>query len=247
MNQQHRPREIDLQQSENKFFSQNGEDGVLLKIFEWIGTKSKFFVELGVENGTQCNTYFLREFLNWHGLMIDAHHYNPDINLQQELITAENIEELFVKYRIPEEFDLLSIDIDFNDFYVWKKILEKYRPRVAVVEYNATHLPNEDKVVIYNPTYFWDSTNYFGASILALYKLGRKYHYSLVYAENQGVNLFFIRDDILENSQVSFKNTNVIEKIYKSPKYGRGPNGGHASDPLNRQYVSTQELDLLGC
>jgi hypothetical protein len=234
--------DIDLSQFEKKIFSQNGEDGVILKIFRDIGAASQFFVEFGVENGQECNTRYLREYLHWRGLMMDAGHYAPQINLQQEFITAENINELFLKYQVPQEFDLLSIDVDFNDFYILKRILEKYSPRVIVAEYNATHSPDQDKVVIYNPTHFWDSTNYFGASILSLFKLARKHHYSLIYADNRGVNLFFIRDDVLKTSGISFKDTNNVEKIYKLPRYGTGPNGGHVSDPHNRDYISSETL-----
>lgn len=231
--------EIDLTAFEQRIFSQNGEDGVLLKIFDLIGTKSKFFVEFGTGDGRECNTRYLREFCEWKGLMMDGGYCQPHINLQQEMITAENILELFTKYGVPEEFDLLSVDIDFNDFYVLNKILGKYFPRVIVIEYNATHLPHEDKVVLYNPTQFWDGTNYFGASILSLYNIGRKYNYSLIYAENQGVNLFLVRDDVLETSGVTFKNINDVEKLYKYPRYRPG---GHPADPQNRLYTSSEEI-----
>jgi hypothetical protein len=234
--------DIDLSQHERKIYSQNGEDGVLLRIFELVGTTSKSFVEFGVENGDECNTRHLREALGWQGLMMDGRYHNPAINLQQEWITAENIQELFAKYNVPEEFDLLSIDIDFNDFYVWRNVLKKYRPRVAVIEYNATHLPHEDKIVVYNPAQGWDTTNYFGASILSLFKLARHHGYSLVYADNRGVNLFFIRDDVLQKSGASFLHVNDVSKIYKFPGYGIGPNGGHGADPQNRPFATADAI-----
>jgi hypothetical protein len=233
---------IDLNNYEKRIFSQNGEDGVLSKIFEVIGTSSKFFVEFGVQDGEECNTRYLRENDHWQGLMMDAGYYTPEINLQKEMITAENVNDLFSKYHVPKEFDLLSIDIDFNDFYVLRSLLENYSPRVIVAEYNSTHFHNEDKVVIYDPTTFWDGTNYFGASILSLFNLGRKYHYSLIYSERGGINLFFVRDDVLKSSGASFKNANSVAKIYKFPKYGTGPKGGHIPDPLNRPYTSSEIL-----
>jgi hypothetical protein len=48
-----------------------------------------------------------------------------------------NVNELFIKYGIKNEFDFLSIDIDSNDYWVWKALDNKYRPRVVSVEFNA--------------------------------------------------------------------------------------------------------------
>ncbi len=173
---------------------------------------------------------------------MDGGYQNSSINLQQEFITAENINQLFSKYNVPDEFDLLSIDIDFNDFYVWKAISARYRPRVVVIEYNAKHLPSEDCVVLYDPMACWDKTNYFGASLLALYNLGKEKGYSLIYADTRGVNLFFLRDDLVEKSEVHFLNINDVTKIYNPPRYGAGPNGGHVQDPLNRGFIGSQLL-----
>lgn len=233
-------KEIDLEPFEKKIYSQNGEDGITLKIFESIGTTNKYFVEFGVETGIECNTRILRE-TGWNGLMMDGRFENQDINLHREFITTENINELFKKYGVPNEFDCLSIDVDYNDFFLWHAIRSNFRPRVIIIEVNTTHLPTEDKVCIYNPNYMWDITNYFGASILALKELGEKKGYTLVYAENRGVNLFFIRNDVLTDLNLQFKNQNDVIKLYKQPTYGLGPNGGHYQDPLSRQYITSTE------
>ncbi len=235
--------EVDLENYEKRVYSQNGEDGVVEKIFELIGTTSGYYVEFGVGDGAECNTRYFRECYGWKGLMMDSGCPDSSINLHQERITAENIVSLFQKYQVPTEFDLLSIDIDSNDFYAWNALSQHYRPRVVVMEYNGAHLPHEDKVIIYHPDNRWDGTNYFGASILAYYKLGRKYGYSLVYAENRGVNIFFIRDDVLENCGVTFRDTNCVEKIFKYPRnVGNGPNGGNLPDPYERGYVKAEDL-----
>lgn len=235
---------IDLASCEFKCYSQNGEDGVIKKIFDCIGVHSRYYVEIGTENGSECNTRYLREN-GWTGLLLDGAHENPAIHLYKEFITAENINYLLNKFIVPYEFDLLSIDIDYNDFYVWHSINDRYRPRVVIMEYNATHLPNEDKIVIYNPKGVWDGTNYFGASLLALYNLGRYKGYSLVYANSNGVNLFFIRDDVLRQMEIKgirFKDTNDVNALYRFPKYGYGPNGGHMQDSCQRPFSSSQEI-----
>lgn len=232
---------INLEPFEQKIFSQNGEDGIIHKIFECIGIETGYYVEFGVESGTECNTRALREIHGWHGLMMDGSNQNAEINLQKEFITAENINQLFSKHSVPKRFDLLSIDIDYNDFYVWNAISHKYNPRVVVIEYNATHLPHEDKVSVYNPTHMWDQTNYFGASILALKRLGNKKGYTLVYADNMGVNLFFIKSSILKKFNVHFTNEDNEILLYKPPSYGSGPNSGHQQDPQNRPYISSEQ------
>lgn len=234
--------EIDLNNYELSVYSQNGEDGIIAKIFDAIKPTSRFCVEFGAYDGvTGSNTYLLR-LQEWQTLLLDRMNEVREHDLFKEYITAENITSLFDKYQVPYDLDFLSIDIDYNDFYVWKALDEKYQPAVVMIEYNATHLPHEDKVVKYQPYFSGGNTNYYGASILAMYNLGRSKGYSLVYAENNGVNLFFVRDDILKQKNIRFKNVNIVERIYRKPKYGTGPNGGHAADPKQRKYLTSVEL-----
>ncbi|MGI0060808.1 MAG: class I SAM-dependent methyltransferase, partial [Nitrosotalea sp.] len=121
----------DINCFEMSVFSQNGEDGILDAIFKKIGTTNNYYVEFGVEDGSQCNTRFLRERRDWKGLMMDGGDCNTPF-IKKEFITAENVNSLFEKYKVPDEFDLLSIDIDGNDYWVWKALDKHYRPRVMV-------------------------------------------------------------------------------------------------------------------
>lgn len=229
--------EINLSDFEHKYYSQNGEDGVIEKIFQEIGTSTKYFVEIGVESGSECNTRYLRELKGWSGLMLDARYKNEQINLQHERITAENINQVFQKYYVPNEFDLLSIDIDCNDFYVLRALDQKYKPRVIIVEYNSWY-GTEDKLVPYNPNIWLDGTNYWGAGILPFYKLARKRGYSLIYAENKGVNLFFVQDQIIDQIETKFIYTNHEELIYKPPFYIYPPEARIS----NRPFVKSADL-----
>jgi hypothetical protein len=234
--------EIDLIKYEFSIYSQNGEDGILAQIFDLIKPQSPFCVEFGAYDGiTGSNTYFLRA-QGWQSVLMDRKVESLEYNVFKEFITAENINQLFDKYQVPTDLDLLSIDVDYNDFYIWKAIDEKYQPAVVLIEYNGTHLPTEDKVVKYQPFFCGGGTNYFGASILAMYNLGRSKGYSLVYADNNGVNLFFVRDELLTENNVKFKNVNDVAKIYRQPKYGNGPNGGHPADNKKRKYFTSVEL-----
>ena len=231
---------VDLNFFERTVFSQNGEDGILELIFEAIETTNKYYVEFGVEDGSERNTRNLQEMYGWSGLLMDGGYENEQINLNKEFITAENINQLFEKYNVPEEFDLLSIDIDYNDFHVWKALEEKYKPRVVIIEFNGLFSESDDLVVKYDPKAAWDKTIYCGASIKAMYNLGISKGYSLVYVENNGVNLFFIRDDVLDfvekNMRIKFKDVNNIEKLYKPPFYDK------KADPKNREFVSSESL-----
>jgi hypothetical protein len=237
---------IDLSKYEKKIFSQNGEDGVTMKLIELLydkdSTDNKYYVEFSVHTGKECNTRILREEYNWKGLLMDGSNENIDINLRKEFITKENIIDLFKKYNVPSNINLLSVDIDFNDYYVLNEILNNYTCDIIICEYNATHLPAEDKIVIYDKNARWNGTNYFGASLLALDKLSVKFNYSLVYCDNNGVNCYFIKNSILKDKNLQFLNNGDIKKIYRKPTYGRGPNGGHREDNDNRKYVSSHSV-----
>ena len=87
------------------------------------------------------------------------------------------------------EIDLLSIDIDYNDYWIWKAVTA-VSPRVVVIEYNATLRPPMSLVVPYDPACMWDGTNYFGASLEALVRLGRDKGYRVVACNYTGVNAF---------------------------------------------------------
>jgi hypothetical protein len=234
--------EIDLSQFETSIYSQHGEDGIIAKILSVIPCTSKYCVEFGAYDGvTGSNTFLLRR-QGWRCLLLDRMFEREEFNLHKEFIRAENITEIFEKYRVPKDLDVLSIDIDYNDFYIWQKMDPKFSAKLVIIECNPTHLPNVDKVVQYRPFYCGDGTNYYGASILALYHLGRSKGYSLVYHESSGTNLFFIKDTILEQANVQFKNINDVEKLYRKANYGNGPNGGHRADFRNREYFNSLEL-----
>lgn len=210
--------EIDLSKYETSLYSQNGEDGILAKLFQLAPPISKFCVELGAYDGvSDSNTYLLR-LQRWNALLLDKMKENHNHNLFKEFITAENVNQLFEKYQVPQNFDLLSIDLDYNDFYIWKALDPKYQPTIVLIEYNAAHLPHEDKVVKYRPYYAGGNPHYYGASILALYNLGRAKGYSLIYAEEEGMNLFFMRDEMIEKNGLQFKDINNVEKLYRASR-----------------------------
>lgn len=207
---------IDLLLYEKSVYSQNGEDGVIEEILDRIGTDTKYAVEFGVEDGKQCNTRLLKE-KGWNVLQMDDGENNPS-SIKKEFITAENINGLFEKYRVPENLDVLSIDVDFNDFWMWRAMDNKYKPRLVVIEYNATIPPNRAMTVKYDGNRMWDGVSaYFGASLLALYRLGKQKGYGLVYCDKKGVNAFFVRNDLLNSNLLA----RTPRQVYRKVGYGK--------------------------
>ncbi|MDF2082841.1 hypothetical protein [Bacillus pseudomycoides] len=218
---------------EKKLISQNGEDGIIEELFHRIGTVNKFFVEFGVQDGLECNSASLSLYNNWSGLMIDGDKANyerlcvnfspyPSVSTANRFITKENIAQIFSEMNVPLEFDLLSIDIDGNDYWVWEALAE-YKPQIVVIEYNASYPPPQKMVIAYNPNFSWDGTSYFGASLTSLYGLGKKLGYSLLGTDSRGVNAFFIRKDLVSKSKFPEL---TPELAYHPPAYGSF-NGGH--------------------
>lgn len=209
---------IDLRAAEKSVYSQQGEDGVIAAIMDHIGTTNMVAVEFGALDGLTDNTFNLK-MNNWRVIGMNGEARTR--NVHEAWLTAENCNAVFEECRVPKNFDVLSIDVDFNDYYIWEA-LDGYSPRLVIMEYNASIPPDESKVVRYEPTRVWDGSNYFGASLLALQKLNAKKGYSLVHCEEQGVNAFFVRDDLLTDELPAQRVTDVYEK----PKYGLN-NGGH--------------------
>lgn len=211
-----------------KVYSQCDEDGIIQEIFNRIGTSNRTFVEFGVEAGQECNTVKLLVD-GWHGLWLEASSAfvaqirtnfrafldDRKLTVNEAFVTAENINSLLERGDITGEIDLLSIDIDYNDYWVWKAITA-VNPRVVAIEYNATLHPPLSLVVPYDPKRGWDGTNYFGASLAALVQLGRSKGYRVVGCNFSGTNAFFVRDDVAGNL---FLDPATAEEHYEPPRY----------------------------
>ena len=204
--------------TEEKVSSQNGEDGVLKSIFNAIGHGTKKYLEFGA-HAHENNTSYLRTTFGWSGVMWDGVHESPSIGLHKEFITKENILELCAKYSISESVDLLSIDVDYNDYHLWEEISKKLTPRVVVIETNSQFGPHVSQTVPYDATAVWDGTNHFGATPRALHTLGTQLGYALVYAESTGTNLFFVH----RSCKPQFPNQDNLDALFRAPTYGRYP------------------------
>jgi hypothetical protein len=126
---------------------------------------------------------------------------------------------------VPAEFDFLSIDIDRNDYWIWRAI-EHYTPRVVAVEYNASFKASVACTVPYAPDAAWDGySNYYGCSLKALQHLADEKGYCLVGCNYTGVTAFFVRSDCVEDR---FLDPYTSENHYERPRYFTRMPNGHA-------------------
>lgn len=213
--------------------SQNGEDGMIQEIFRRIGVTTRVFAEVGVEDGVETNTTFLLS-LGWSGFWFDgADAFIKTLASRPEIrdrvrhavahLTRENVGSVFATAGVPKEFDLLSLDIDQNTFYIWEALAD-YRPRAVVVEYNATIPPGIDWKVRYRPDGMWDGSANFGASLKAYEQLGRALGYVLVGCDLHGINAFFVREDLAGDK---FCEPFTAENHYEPPRYHLIQRRGH--------------------
>ena len=187
----------DLRSHERQVHSQGGEDGVLAHLFACVGTTNRHFVEFGAWDGRNLsNTAHLRLGSGWQGLLMDGDPERVSDVVCEEFVTAENIQALFAKHAVPRAFDLLSIDIDGNEYWVWKALRE-WRPRVVVIEYNVFFGIDVSKTMPYDAAHRWDKTMFHGASLAALRKLGREKGYTLLHTDSYSPNAFFVDDALL--------------------------------------------------
>ena len=183
---------------EKSVYSQFGEDGVTIQIFNILSSNavplSKQFVEIGVESGLECNTRVLREQYNWTGTMFDGGYENKSINLHKEFVERENINVLFHKYNVATNIDFLAIDVDGMDWWLWKEFTY-CSPKVICVEINSSY-GFDDKVVKYESQYCWNRTDYHSASITAWIQLANCKGYTFVYLTREKLNAYFVRNDL---------------------------------------------------
>lgn len=199
-----------LQDYEFQVYSQWGDDGIIQFLVSYLDINDKRFVEFGVENFKECNTRFLLINNNWTGLVMDGSDANVreikneevywqyNLTARAEFITAENINDLLSKNGFAGEIGLLHIDIDGNDYWVWKAI-QVSNPIIVIVEYNSVFGFDKPWTIPYRPDFkrtdFHLSNLYFGASILSFCDLAEEKGYVFIGCNSNGNNAYFIRKD----------------------------------------------------
>lgn len=196
-------------------FCDADEDGILLYLLSVVGSGRKQLVDLGSASVDASNSSNLILHHGWSGLLVDADEDNVNAaragyealgaippKMISAWLTAENINPLLREHGPSGEIDLLSIDVDGNDYWLWRAI-DVATPRVVVIEYQDILGPERSVTIPYDPEFSLDRyevnatyNNYVGASLQAMVKLGVSKGYRLVATNSYGFNAFFVRKDL---------------------------------------------------
>ena len=203
----------DLSEVEFKVYSQWGEDGIIQYLINNITIPNKYFIEFGVENYVESNTRFLIKNNNWSGLVIDGNktnidyikkdalYWKYDLTALHAFIAKDNINQIFIDNGVQGEIGLLSIDIDGNDYWIWKNI-EVISPLIVICEYNSIFGKDLAVTVPYKEDFQRTkehfSNLYFGASLKALYLLAKEKGYNFIGTTSAGNDAFFVRGDVAD-------------------------------------------------
>lgn len=208
---------IGLIKYHEKIYSQYYEDGMIREALESVGViENGFFVDVGSWDGVYLsNTFYLIERFKFNGICIESNterHNQALENLKKfnvkcinTLISIEednSLDFILQKNDCPKEFDLLSIDIDGIDWWIWKS-LENFSPKVVIMEYNANH--NNCSIINYDKNYeHINNINYYGATPPALKLLADYKNYDLVGMNK--LNMIFIRKDLNKYPTIDLNN-----------------------------------------
>ena len=183
-------------------YAQAGEDGLLEYIFENIIPKTYFAVEFGagyVSKGMGTpNVRWLVEEFGWKCVMWEI--VKKKITkkyVHEEAVTHENVNDLFEKYKVPRDVDIVVIDVDGQDYWIWESL--EWKPQVVEIEFNTALDFHESKVMKKDSEHYTirdTSSGNYGASVLALKKLGTKKGYTMI--GRCGRNLFFVLNELVE-------------------------------------------------
>jgi hypothetical protein len=222
-----------IHEVEFSIFSQWGDDGIIQWLVHSIDFPHHTFIEFGVEDFRESNTRFLMINNNWSGLVMDGsdrnikaiksseYFWKYDLSAQSAFITKENINGILALYDFQKDVGILHIDIDGNDYWIWKEI-SVISPIVVIIEYNSV-FGNERSITIpYEPSFNRSeahSSNLFaGASLPALYDLAKSRGYVFIGCNSAGNNAYFVRKDKINDTirEVSLESGYVQAKFRES-------------------------------
>lgn len=172
-------------------FSQNEEQQAISNLLQSLGVREGFCVDIAASDGvTISNTYALFR-AGWAGLAAEfnakaftdlANNYRTfeKVALAKCLVTPLNVDALLGAYNVPEDFDLLNLDVDGYDYFILEKIFSRYRPKLVCAEINEKIPPPLKFTVRWSPEYEWDTSHFYGQSMSKLSDLAAANNYALV-------------------------------------------------------------------
>ncbi|SFW24070.1 hypothetical protein [Luteibacter sp. UNCMF366Tsu5.1] len=199
--------QIDLSRLMPGLYSQGTEEAILSRILERIPTTNRYCVDIGASDGLRnSNTALLLREQGWSGTLVEASAYRfgrlrenygeaKNVTLVGERVQPDMADDLLDEAGVPAVYDFLSLDIDGNDYWVWRA-LRRHRARIVVVEYNPYYAPPERWVMAFDANHAWDGSTHYGASLESLVALGKTLGYELVCCDDMGNNAFFVDRDL---------------------------------------------------
>lgn len=194
-------------------YSQFEEDGILLFIFALVPPLNRKCVEICAGSGRECMTANLIINHGWWGYLFDGNEHSVQAGRQffsacpdtffapprftQAWITAENVNEVIERAGAKGAIDLLSLDVDGIDYWLWKAI-SVVQPTVVVCETHNMIPADRALTIPYNPEFTFQSEDFRSASLAAMCKLGREKGYRLIGTHRFGFNAFFLKNGIGE-------------------------------------------------
>ena len=222
-----------LSETEFKVFSQWGDDGIIQYLVNYLEIDNKFFIEFGVEDYLESNTRFLLINDNWSGIVMDGSENNiskikeSEIYWKQDLIakyafiTEKNINQLLLEENVKENIGLLHIDIDGNDYWIWKA-LKVVSPIIMILEYNSVFGYERAITIPYNEDFISSTAHYsylyFGASILALCDLAEEKGYAFIGSNSAGNNAYFVKKDHLKELKPLTAKEGYVESKFRQSR-----------------------------
>lgn len=193
-----------------RLFSNMEEDGIILRLLASLHIREGYFVDIGSNDCINSNCANLAFNFNWKGVFIDADQQLLNIGRKnyrlfnkesgnryvQSFLTPDNVNDVVSKNVITADIDFLNIDIDGNDFAIWKT-LNCIQPKLVVVENKIEY--GSDELVTES-----------GASLVSFNNLAASKGYTLVATNYEGFNAFFMRDDLLEVSGLKPLDVNSV-------------------------------------
>jgi len=222
----------DIADTEATFFSQNGEDGVLLYLLALLGHGNRTAAEICAGDGLECNSANLIVNHGWFALLVDGdaenvrrgrefyahsrHQWFDPPDFRQAWVTVDSAPALLIDAGVDDPLDLLIIDLDGMDYWIWKALGE-FRPRIVVTEVNPG-LGADSKTLAYQDDFVRPANIPFaGTSLPAMVGLGRQLGYTFVGTERFGINAFFVRDDLVPDGLRS----PTVEQVLAVPSVRR--------------------------
>jgi len=203
---------IPLVQAEFRVFSQFGDDGIIQYIISQLALPDteQRFIEFGIENYREANTRFLLLNDNWSGLVMDGSedyiscirreqiYWRHDLTALARFVTRENIDSIIQEAGFSGRIGILSIDVDGNDYWIWKAITSA-DPAVVIAEYNGIFGAREAVTIPYQANFLRQNVHYsylyWGASLGALAHLAAEKGYVWIGCNSAGNNAYFVRNE----------------------------------------------------